>query len=145
MCENVKLGPFAIGHVPSCSSVLGEGPGPETPGVPQPRPRARAPLVGRGPASALRSPPQLAGGGRASQWLWRPEGQLDFCMLPSPCFSEASAAASAQGAVGVPPPSTVKPLQGLDAGLVVPMVSCLEKTSAVREGGPEGPPLDFQS
>lgn len=53
MCGNVKLGPFAVGHVPSRSSVLGEGPGPEAPGVASPTLGPKLHWSGEGPASAL--------------------------------------------------------------------------------------------
>ena len=66
-------------------------------------------------------------------------------MLPSPCFSAVSAAVSAQGAVCKPPTSAVKLLQGLDEGLSRWWRSCLRETGASREGGPEGPPFDFQN
>lgn len=103
MCENVKLGPFAIGHVPSCSSVLGEGPGPETPGVPQPRPRARAPLVGRGPASALRSPPQFGWWGTCFPVALEARGTVGFLYAAIALLLRSVRSCVRTGSRGSPP------------------------------------------
>lgn len=140
-CGNVELCPFAVGHVPSRSFILGEGLSPETLGVAQPRPRAQASLVRRG--ARLGSAPtvvwlvaDLLGGQR--------DGWISACCR-RPAFSALSAAVPAQGAACEPPTSVVKPPQGLDAGLLCWWRACLLETGAAREGGPEGFPFDFQN
>ena len=83
MCGNVKLGPFAVGHVPSRSSVLGKGPGPEAPGVASPTLGPELHWSGEGPASAL-PPPRFGCWRTCFPLALRPEGWLDVWMLPSP-------------------------------------------------------------